>query len=182
MSKVKKILGIAVGLFVVLLLIGALSSGSKDKTPTSTGTDTKQTTTPGLNQQANDGKLGFTVASLQCGVNEVDQPGDTDGLFTATTGAPYCLMKLSVTGVGTTAQSFDISAQYIYADGNQYSVDTDATIYANTAGDNCMDYPTINPGSTMACTLAFDVPAGVTPTYAMLHDSSLSGGVKVNLQ
>jgi hypothetical protein len=44
-----------------------------------------------------------------------------------------------------------------------------------------MDDPTVNPGTTVTCRLVFDVPSGVTPSSALLHDSELSGGVKVNL-
>ena len=42
--------------------------------------------------------------------------------------------------------------------------------------------PTVNPGVTISGTLVFDVPASVTPVYAMLHDSELSNGVKASLQ
>jgi hypothetical protein len=186
--------------FILLIFILEAIGGKNQNTPTTTAstntaantkTSSKATTTttqatdntPGLNQQANDGKLGFTVTSIQCGLKEIDQQSDTDGLESTTQGSPYCEMNLTVKGVSTVAQDFDDDAQYIYsANGTQYSVDDDATIDANDASSNCMEDPTVNPGTTITCTLAFDVPSGVTPTYAMLHDSELSGGVKVELQ
>ncbi|HUD06023.1 MAG TPA: DUF4352 domain-containing protein [Candidatus Saccharimonadales bacterium] len=184
-----KILTVIGGL-VVLIIIGAAIGGNK-KTPSSnqaasnTSSSTKSTattaSTPTLNQQANDGKFGFTITSFQCNVSQIEQPDDTDYVVTA--GAPYCEMNLSVKDVSTVAQTFDSDSQYVYGpSGNQYSVDDTATIAANNTSSNCMEDPTVNPGVTITCTLAFDVPGSVTPSYAMLHDSSLSNGVKVNLQ
>ena len=189
----KRILLWVVSGFVLICIITALGSNSKSPSSANTAatsssqSSSKSTSAPaatvGLNQQANDGKLGFTITSLKCGVNRIDQPGDTYGYESTTTGAPYCVMNLAVKGVSTAAQTFDSTSQYIYSStGTQYSVDSDAMIDANDAGSNCMLDPTVNPGVTLTCKLVFDVPAGTTPTYAMLHDSSLSDGVKVNLQ
>lgn len=181
-----------VGGLVVLIIIGAAIGGSNNKntstnssTASNTSASTKSTattaSTPTLNQQANDGKFGFTITSFQCNVSQIEQPDNTDYVVTA--GAPYCEMNLSVKDVSTVAQTFDSDSQYVYGSGgNQYSVDDTATIAANDSSSNCMEEPTVNPGVTITCTLAFDVPGGVTPSYAMLHDSSLSNGVKVSLQ
>ena len=179
-----------IGIFVLLLIIGAVSGGgntNKSTTATISSSSSAKPTAnasaamPKINQQANDGKLGFTVTSLQCGVSEISQPDDTD--FTDSTGAPYCLMNLSIKGVSTVSQSFDSSSQYVLdSTGKQYSVDSDATIAANATSNNCMEFPTVNPGVTLTCTLAFDIPAGATPTTAVFHDSAASGGVKVSLK
>jgi len=92
-------------------------------------------------------------------------------------------MNLSVKDISTVAQSFDSSSQYVYdGSGKQYSLDSTATIAANPTSSQFMEFPTINPGVTLTGVLAFDVPSGTTPTYATLHDSALSNGVKVDLQ
>lgn len=183
---------------VIIGIIGASTNGNNNQNTSSgnsTDTSTKTTTTnssstaqstssstPGLNQQANDGKFGFTVTSFQCGVTEIDQPGDTDGIDSTAQGAPYCEMNVSVKGISTVSQDFNDDAQYVYDTSNkQYSVDDDATIDANNANNNCMELPTVNPGVTITCTLVFDVPASAHISYAMLHDSEASDGVKVNL-
>ena len=201
-QKPKRPLGVRillwiVGAFILIGILGAIGS-SNSKLPSATNAATTTTnaaatnspstanapaTTAGLNQQANDGKLGFTVTKLQCNVYAITQPGDTYGYATTTKGNPYCVVNLSVKGVSNAAQTFEADSQYLYSSsGTQYSLDSDATIDENASGDNCMLDPTVNPGVSITCSLVFDIPAGVTPTYAMLHDSSLSGGVKVNLQ
>jgi len=170
---------------VILMIIAVSVSGSNKNTPTADTTSSSSTKTssniPTLNQQANDGKLGFTITSLQCNVSQIEQPDNSFEVSTA--GAPYCEMNLSIKGIGSVSQTFDSDSQYIYSStGTQYAVDDDATIDANSTSNECMLDPTVNPGVTITCTLAFDVPANVTPTYAMLHDSQLSNGVRVNLQ
>jgi hypothetical protein len=73
--------------------------------------------------------------------------------------------------------------QYLYDSQNhKYSADDTATAYAAPAGSTGTWYSDINPGNSVSGTMVFDVPKDVTPTSAELHDSALSGGVKVNLQ
>lgn len=156
------------------------SSSTPNSTPASSATSST-TTTLKIGQPAADGKLQFTITGFQCSVNQIEQPDDTD--YVVTQGAPYCVMKLSVEDTSTVSQSFDDDSQYLYdASSKQYSVDDDATIAANDSDSNFMEDPTVNPGVTLTGTIAFDIPAGVTPTYAMFHDSELSNGVKVSLQ
>lgn len=188
-----KVLTIA-GVIIILIIISAIASGgskptstptastaSKSSSGSSSKTPATTTSTPTLNQPANDGKFQFTITSFQCGVSQIEQPDDSD--YVVTSGAPYCEMSLSVKDIGNVAQDFDSDSQYLYSSSkNQYSVDDTATIAANDTSSQFMEDPTVNPGVTLTGTLAFDIPAGVTPTYAVLHDSSLSNGVKVNLQ
>jgi hypothetical protein len=180
------------GVFAALCVLAAIgnsgsntpttnASSNSNNTSTSSNKPASTASTPKIGQGADDGKLGFTVTSFKCGIPEIDQPGDTDGIDSTTSGAPYCEMNLSVKGVSNVAQDFDDDSQYVYASGKQYSVDDDATIDANNVNSNCMEDPTINPGTSVTCVLVFDVPKAVTPTYAMLHDSAASDGVKVSL-
>ena len=184
---------VAIVIIVILVIIGSIGgnnttnqTSTKTTSNTSTSSSSKSapastTAMPKINQQANDGKLGFTITSFKCGVSEISQPDNTD--YTDSTGAPYCLMNVSVKGVSTVSQNFDSSSQYVLdSGGKQYSVDSDATITANASSSTCMEYPTVNPGVTLTCTLAFDIPSSATPSVAVLHDSSASDGVKVSLK
>jgi len=95
----------------------------------------------------------------------------------------WCLLSLSYSNIGSEAQTFETSSQYVYdASGKQYSADTNGTIAANPSSSQCVMYQQINPGVSSSCVVAFDIPRGVVATYAMLHDSSVSDGVKVALQ
>jgi hypothetical protein len=79
------------------------------------------------------------------------------------------------------SQTLDSTSQYLYDSSNKkYSSDSEATIDVSPT-DNTFFNP-INPGNTVSGTIVFDIPKGVTPTVAELHDSALSGGVKVSLQ
>lgn len=178
---------------IILVSIGS-AMGSSDNSNTSatnsssSSSSSKKTAStqapaaPGLNQQANDGKIGFTATAFKCGVPQIEQPGDQYGTFTTSAKAPYCVLSLSMKGIGNQAQNFDDDAQYLYAtNGTQYSADDDATFDANSSDSNCTLSPGINPGVTLDCSLVFDVPTGVSISYAKLHDSAASGGVRVDL-
>jgi cytoskeletal protein RodZ len=186
----KVVLGV-VALLVLLALVGAVrgsdnSGGSNSSTSSSSDTSASNSTaaaasaTPGINQPADDGKFQFTVTSFACGQSQLSNDNEFE---TATAQGQFCVLKLDIKNIGTEAQQFDDSAQYVYtSDGKQLSYASDGTTAANSSDSQCRLIPTINPGNSLDCNVAFDVPKGVTPTYAMLHDSSLSDGVKVNLQ
>lgn len=159
--------------------ISANVNSSTAASNSSSNTSTNSST-PKLNQPAADGKFQFTVTSFTCGVSQIEQPDDT--MYVVTAGAPYCVMNLSVKNISNQAQTFDDGTQYIYnASNQQYSDDSEATIGANATSSDFMELPSVNPGVSITGTLVFDVPTNVTPTYAVLHDSELSNGVKVKL-
>ena len=88
----------------------------------------------------------------------------------------------SVSNVQNEAQEFSASDQYLYDDsGKQFSADTSGTSAANPSSSSC-NYQQLNPGVSISCVVAFDVPKTAVVTYAKLHDSSFSDGVKVALQ
>lgn len=190
--KVLKVVVAIIGVLIALVVIGNLLGGSQSTTSgtstaannTSTSTSASTTanaaaSTPGLNQPANDGKFQFTVTSFACGQSQLENDNQFE---TATAQGQFCVMKLNIKNIGTAAQEFDPTAQYVYtSDGKQLSYSSDGTTAANNSGSQCYLYQTINPGNSLDCNVAFDVPAGVTPPYAMLHDSSMSNGVKINL-
>jgi hypothetical protein len=190
-GKKKKIVSIVVGIIALFVIISIVAGGGKNNTNNTSGTTTTASTTkttsstassiPGINQPANDGSFQFTVTSLQCNQSQVLAPDGSGDASTA--GAPYCIMGLTIKNIKTTAQSFDDDSQYIYsASGTQYSVDDDATETLEPDSSTFAAYPTVNPGVSISGQLVFDVPSNVTPAYAMLHDSSFSNGVKVDLQ
>lgn len=156
------------------------SSQSSQSTNATAKSNPASKQSPGLNQPADDGKFQFTVTGFSCGQSQLENGNEFE---TATAQGQFCVMKLTTKNIGNEAQEFDVSAQYVYtSDGKQLSYSSDGTIAANGQNSQCFSFPTVNPGNSLDCSVAFDVAKGVTPTYAMLHDSSFSGGVKVNLQ
>ena len=181
-----------IGVLVLLAIIGGASSGgnktnNNSSANSSTGSKTAATTTnnnaatPKINQPANDGKFQFTITSFTCGETQVTQPDAPD--ITSQAQGQFCSMGLTVKNIGSVAQDFDASSQFIFdSTAKQYSYSSDATITANPTSSQFPVLETVNPGNSVSGTVVFDIPKGVTPTTATLHDSSASGGVKVSLQ
>jgi hypothetical protein len=83
---------------------------------------------------------------------------------------------MSVANIGNEAQS--------YYGSNQKLVDTSHREYEpNSEADMWMNQGTgdINPGNNIQVRAAFDVPPGTVPAELELHDSMLSGGVRLSL-
>jgi Domain of unknown function (DUF4352) len=186
----KGVLAIFVVVMVVLCVVAfrATTGGGNGSTTPSTPASSDSSSsaqaaapaTPGLNQAARDGKFQFTVTSFSCGQSQLSNDNEFE---TATAQGQFCVLNLEIKNIGSEAQQLDNSAQYVYtSDGKQLSYASDGTTAANSSGSQCNLLPTINPGNSLSCNVAFDAPKGVTPAYAVLHDSSFSGGVKVNLQ
>jgi hypothetical protein len=178
--KVLTVIGVLVGLVIIGSIIGG--GGSKSSTTTSnastSGSKTATATVAKLNQPANDGKFQFTVTSVKCGQPSVSS---ADGYITKTAQGQYCLVSVTANNIGDQSQTLDSTSQYLYDSSNKkYSSDSEATIDISPT-DNTFFNP-INPGNSVSGTVVFDIPKGVTPTTAELHDSAFSGGVKVSLQ
>jgi hypothetical protein len=188
--KRHKILSV-IGVIIIIAIIASAAGGGSKKNAATTASSgsssnssssSKSATTVGLNQEADDGSFGFTVTGIDCGQTTITAPSNQ--YETATAQGQFCVLHFTIKNIKDKSQSYDSSTQYVYSvTGTQYvpSTDIEAQIAAND-GSNCPDDPAVNPGVSMTCSVAFDVPAGTTPAYAMLHDSSLSGGVKVKLQ
>lgn len=130
-----------------------------------------------IGQPVRDGKFEFTVTSIECGKSSVG----TNQYLTKQAQGQFCLLNLTVKNIGNESQIFSDSGQVLFdANGNKYSSDSGASLYANPSGSTFLNQ--INPGNTVTGAVVFDIPKGVTPTQAELHDSAFSGGVKVNLQ
>lgn len=170
-----------IGVIVALAIIGGVANGgNKTKTTSNTITTAKASSQPQtakVGQAANDGKFGFTVNSVQC-----NQPSvGSDQYLTKTAQGQYCVVNITANNIGNEAQTLDASNQYLYnAQGQKYSADSEASFDANPSGSTFLQ--SINPGNSVTGVVVFDLPKGVTPVTAELHDSAFSGGVKVNLQ
>jgi hypothetical protein len=174
-----------IGAIVVIAIIASAAGGSKSNTSTSTSkpsastkSSAKAATTAKIGQAADDGKFEFTVTSVKCGEPSVS---DSTGYITKNAQGQYCLLNVSVKNIGNEAQTLDSSSQYLYnGAGQKYSSDDEATIDINPTSGTFLN--NINPGNTVNGVVVFDIPKDQTPVTAELHDSALSGGVKVNLQ
>jgi len=179
--KRHKILTTLLALVVIGIVAGAGSS-KKATTPTSNssdpGSESSQTASVAkIGEAVRDGKFEFTVTSFTCGKTSVG----TNPYLTKEAQGQFCLLDVSVKNIGTEAQIFDSSSQYLFdTGGSKLSADGSASLYANPEGSTFLNQ--INPGSSVSGTVVFDVAKGITPVSAELHDSAFSNGVKVNLQ
>jgi len=169
---------LTVVLAIVVIGIVVMSSSSSDKTGTdNTAKTDKKVTTAKIGEPARDGKFEFTVKGLECGKASVG----SNQYLTKTAQGQYCLLSVTVKNIGNEKQSlFSANQKLLDVSNKEYSADDTATIYAAPEGSSW--FSDINPGNTVEGSIVFDVPKDVTPTTAQLHDSSLSGGVKVTLQ
>jgi len=180
--KKHKILTV-IGVIVLLAIIGGAAGGGSDtntaksndsKTETSKADD--KATVAKIGEAANDGKFEFVVKGIECGKTSVGGQ-----YLTKTPQGQYCLLSVTVKNIGDEAQSLFSSNQKLFnAQGQQYAADDTATAYAAPEGSTW--YSNINPGNSVDGTIVFDLPKDQAPVSAELHDSSMSGGVKVNLQ
>ncbi|MGH7241486.1 MAG: DUF4352 domain-containing protein [Candidatus Saccharimonadales bacterium] len=168
-----------------MAIIASAAGGGKSKTNgTATTKDSgvtkaagKTATTAKLNETVRDGKFEFVVKSVACGTTSVGGQ-----YLNKTAQGQYCLATVSVKNIGNAQQYFSEDDQKLLnATGQQYSPDSTATLY-NSPNNSDVFLAQINPGNSVEGVLVFDIPKDQTPVSAELHDSSLSGGVKVNLQ
>jgi hypothetical protein len=174
-----------IGIIVLLAVIGGVAGGG-NKTNTNSGdskktdtakTENKPAATAKLNEVARDGKFEFTVASVECG----KASAGTNQYLTKQAQGQFCFVNVTIKNIGSEAQTFDSSSQYLYdAANSKFSADSTASLYANPEGSTFLNQ--INPGNSVSGILVFDLPKDKTPVTAELHDSAFSGGVKVSLQ
>jgi hypothetical protein len=176
-----KILTVVLAFIAIAIIAGAAGGGSKSDTNTGdkAKTDNKTAmTTAKVGEAARDGQFEFIVKSVTCGKPSVT---DSSGYVTKTAQGQYCLMDVTVKNIGDKQQYFSESDQKLLnSAGQQYSPDTTATLTNSNNSDALLAQ--INPGNTAQGVLVFDIPKDQTAVSAEMHDSSFSGGVKVNLQ
>jgi hypothetical protein len=185
-----KILSIILVLVILIGIAGAAGDSSKKtgsnsqpssnmNTSSKSASSSTKAQTPKIGVATRDGKFEFVVKSIQCGA-----PNVGSDYSTKTAQGQYCLLDISVKNIGNEAQSLYSGNQYLYnAAGQKYSADDTATMYAEPIDSSSSSwYNDINPGNSVEGKIVFDIPKDQTPVTAELHDSALSGGVKVSLQ
>lgn len=166
-------------LALVLLGVVAGASGGSKKSVSTTSTDSNTSETASIakvGEPVRDGKFEFTIASIKCGETSVG----TNQYITKQAQGQFCLLDMTVKNIGSEAQMFDSSSQYLYdGAGAKLSADSSASLYANPEGSTFLNQ--INPGNSVQGVVVFDIAKGATPVSAELHDSAYSNGVKVKL-
>lgn len=182
--KKHKIITVILALIVLGVIVSAAGGGSSTTSNQSNSGDSQsekteeKVTTAKIGEPARDGKFEFTVTSIKCGEKSVG-----DQYLNEKAQGEFCRLSLSIKNIGDEAQSlFSSDQKLINAEGQQFAADDTATIYAASGNSGSTWFDQINPGNSVKGDILFDVPAGAKITAAELHDSSFSGGVKVNLQ
>lgn len=178
---------LACGAVAVLFGVGAAAQQYGSKEPVAAGTVTSPPTKttpakpssrppPRIGEPVRDGKFEFVVFRVDCSRTSV-------GLeyLKRTAKGRYCVVSLSVRNIADGSQYFLGHAQEAFdAAGTAYGSDEIAGIYANR--DTQTFLQKLDPGQRVTGKLVFDVPKAVELTTLELHDSLLSGGVKVTLK
>ena len=159
----RRVLIAAVAFLGVILVLGALDDDrgrSAAKSP------------PGIGDPVRDGNFEFVVEKLDCGRSSIGPP-----LFRQTTDGQYCLVTLNVRNIKNDARTFSIVNQKLRDGDREFSASVLATMAANGSAD--LINTQLNPDQAAQGLLVFDVPDSATPDALELHDSLLSGGVRV---
>jgi hypothetical protein len=99
--------------------------------------------------------------------------------MTATAQGTFVVVTMSVRNIGDEPQNyFGQNQKLIDSIGREYGSSSQADMYMNSGSNPMGD---INPGNAIQMKLAFDVPPNTKVGTLELHDSMLSGGVKVLL-
>jgi hypothetical protein len=167
---------------VVLFVAGAAAERYSRKEEAATATVTKPPVEPssraaaGVGDAVRDGKFEFVVSRVDCSRTSIGIEH-----LKRTAKGKYCVVSLSVRNIADGSQYFLGHAQEAFdAAGNSYGNDEIAGIYANR--DTQTFLQKLDRGERVAGMLVFDVPKAVKLTALELHDSLLSGGVKVTLK
>jgi hypothetical protein len=130
---------------------------------------------PGLGDAVRDGQFEFVVSDVSCGHSDI-----VNGLLRATPQGQYCIVAMSVRNTGRDARQFADGNQRAYSpDGDRYAADTGAGVVAN--GSGVAYWNVVNPGNSIEAKVVFDIPKGQRIATLELHDSLLSGGVRVRV-
>jgi len=168
---------LAGGAVVVLFLAGAAAERFVSKAPAAatTGTSPPAKPKPRVGDKVRDGKFEFVVSRVNCSATSIGIEH-----LKRTAKGKYCVVSLSVRNIGDGSQYFLGHAQKAYdAAGTAYGNDDIAGLYANR--DTQTFLQRLDRGERVAGKLVFDVPKAVKLTTLELHDSLLSGGIKVTL-
>lgn len=168
---------LAVAGVVVVVIIASVATGPSTISGTGSGglpssASSSGTATPGIGTTARDGKFQFVIKDVSHARSD-GMGGQAQGRFT--------LLHVTVTNIGTEAQSLDDSAKFVFdAAGRKFTAGTMAGIGLNAAGQAPF-LENINPANSVSGIIAFDLLKGDRAVKVELHDSEFSGGVTVRL-
>jgi hypothetical protein len=175
-----------IGLCTFIGIIGALADNPDDTAPAAeagatpdTGAAPTKAKPPakevaGIGDKVRDGKFEFVVTGMDCSKTKVGNQ-----YLNAKAQGKFCMISVTVTNIGDEAQLFTGSNQLAYAGETEFKNDSTAGLYANSDSQTFLE--DVNPGNSVKGELIFDVPKKTTLTEIELHDSFLSGGVRVSL-
>jgi hypothetical protein len=169
---------LGLGAIVVLLLAGAAAQRytTKESAAATASPDkpTKTPQTPGVGAAVRDGKFEFVVSQVDCTQTTLGQEH-----LKRTAKGKFCVVSLSLRNIAGGSQYFLSYAQKAFdSSGAEYGVDEIADLYVNRDTKTFLEK--VNPGERVVGKIVFDVPRTVTLTILELHDSLLSGGVRVS--
>lgn len=163
-----------VTVFILFIgMIGTIGSDKSDKrTATTTPVVTAEPAAASVGSEVRDGKFAFVVT-------QVERAGKTVGaannqFMQSDAQGEWIVIHMTVTNIGSVAQSFTPSAQVLKVGDKSYESSSIAAMYLDSSHTN------INPGNSIQVRLPFDVPKDSHPNKIVLHDSSMSGGVTVS--
>lgn len=176
MKKILKWIGI---IFLVLIVIGALS-GNKGG---STKSGTTQTTSEaqkiaGLNETVQDGDLAFTITTVE----KVKTLGNQYSKKTAQ--GMYYVIAMKIENKGKKTATFDSSmAKVKDAEGREFERSIDGqTAKSMSEGKTDMFLQQIQPSLSVSGDLVFDLPEGMKSPTILLKGSMFNKGVEVKLE
>jgi len=175
MKKILKWIGI---IFLVLIVIGALS-GNKGGSPKSGTTQTtSEAKVAGLNETVQDGDLAFTVTSVE----KVKTLGNQYSKKTAQ--GMYYVIEMKVENKGKKTATFDSSmAKVKDAEGREFERSIDGqTAKSMSEGKTDMFLQQIQPSLSVSGDLVFDLPEGMKSPIILLKGSFIGSGVQVKLE
>jgi serine/threonine protein kinase len=161
----RRVLIAAIAFFGVILVLGALD----DRTPPPSAKSP-----PGIGDPVRDGNFEFVVEKLDCGQSTIGPP-----LLRQTADGQYCLVTLNVRNVKNDSRTFSLVNQKLRDGDREFSAGVLATMAANGSAD--LINTQLNPEQAAHGVLVFDVPESASPDSIELHDSLLSGGVRVEV-
>lgn len=131
--------------------------------------------TVGLGAAGRDGSLEFRVHDVRCGVVQVG-----DAFVNQTAVGQFCLVRLTVSNVGSRPATFTDTLQRAYApDGSRFAADSGAGILANPEQQVFLNE--INPGNRVSGVVVYDIPPDSRIAELELHEAEDSAGLRVTL-
>lgn len=178
-STWKKAAIVCVAALAAVATLAEASSSGDANTSTAASADPSSDAAlpePGIGDEARDGKFGFTVTKVKCGVKKVGTE-----LLNEKAQGQFCLVTMTITNVGDEAQTFDAGSQKARtSSGATVNASTAASIYANEESNVFLEQ--INPGNSLVdVVVAYDIAKDQDLVKLELHDSIFSDGVLVSV-